>query len=319
MTVDHPAAFDALELWVADGARTRRLLSGGFGFEATEDGVVVGSTTIIVRSADEDVGVASHVRRHGDTVADVGLVCPDPAALARRARSHGLTVSGNAEEPRVDVTGHGTVCHTLLMQRSAEDGLGSAIDHVTYCLPHGSSEAVAATYESVLGLERVDIGDCAEVGDSVSGMRSVVLRGGPHVTIVLTEPLSAHDAGQTRRFLDAHAGPGLQHVAIACDDVCAAVSAMRDRGVRFLASPPGYHAQVRQELGPVRRDWDALEALDVLADADEHGHLFQLFTAPVTERGTLFFELIERDGARGFGARNVSALFAAVEAAGTSR
>ncbi len=99
MTVDRPAAFDALELWVADGARTRRLLSGGFGFEATEDGVVVGSTTIIVRSADEDLGVASHVRRHGDTVADVGLVCPDPAALARRARSQGLTVSGSAEEP----------------------------------------------------------------------------------------------------------------------------------------------------------------------------------------------------------------------------
>ena len=233
MTVNRPAAFDVLELWVADGERTRRLLTDGFGFGVTEESVVMGSITVVVRSADEDAVVAGHVRRHGDTLANIGLVCHDPVAVAQRAIAHGLTVSGTADTPRIDVTGHGTICHTLRTHRQPSREVGSAIDHVTYCLPHGSSAAVAETYETVLGLERVDIGDCAEVGNAVSGMRSVVLRGAPHITIVLTEPATTNDAGQTQRFLDAHEGPGVQHVALACDDVCAAVErdAQPRRGV----------------------------------------------------------------------------------------
>src|SRR5262249_9219416 len=151
------------------------------------------------------------------------------------------------------------------------------------------------------------------VGGDAVGMRSTVLRCGAGLTVVLTEPASAGGTGQTQRFIDAHAGPGVQHAAIELDDICAAVETLRSRGVDFLPAPPGYYPAAKERVGDPSIPWDELERLDILVDADEDGLLFQLFTRPVVGRGTFFFELIQRSGASGFGANNVRALFAAVE------
>jgi 4-hydroxyphenylpyruvate dioxygenase len=166
-----------------------------------------------------------------------------------------------------------------------------------------------------LGLGRIDVGEAEEVGGEAAGMRSAVLRSGSGFTVVLTEPISQASTGQTQRFVDAHAGPGVQHAALAYDDLVTAVESLRFKGVQFLPIPSEYYEQAQQRLPHRSIPWDALRRLGILVDADEQGLLFQLFTLPLTDRGTLFFELIQRSGGIGFGANNVQALFAAVQAA----
>ena len=322
-------ALDALELWVGDLPRTREMLEATFGFApldaqpeaaAGEHAVwlACGGVRVVLRAG---AAIARHVAAHGDTVADVALTCADPEAVARRARDHGLRVERAGGVPRIDVTGDRTIRHSLRtspLVPSADGpaavGAMLAVDHVTHCVEHGTADRIAAAYVAVFGLERMELGDFECVGDVATGMRSAVLRS-PGLTVVLTEPLSPGSRGQTQRFVDAHAGPGVQHAAIAYDDLCGAVEALRARGVGFLPAPREYYERSRERLAGRPLAWDALQRLEVLVDADDDGLLYQLFTTPIADRGTFFFELIQRSGASGFGANNVRALFSAVAAA----
>jgi 4-hydroxymandelate synthase len=188
------------------------------------------------------------------------------------------------------------------------------VDHVAYCLPWGSAEPAAQAYEDVFGLRRIDTDSFDGIGDDGTGMRSIVLRSGLDFTVVLTEPLTPDGTGQTQRFVDAHAGPGVQHIALDFRDLIAAVKSLRLAGVEFLPIPADYYDRAAERLGDLPVSWSELRGLEILADADDQGLLFQIFTLPVTERGTFFFEFIQRAGATGFGANNVRALFAAVHA-----
>ena len=324
-------AFDAIELWVGDLERTRRTLEAAFGFEASgttpagpdEEAVSLacGAAKFILRQGTtRQSSVARHVARHGDTAADVALVSGDADSIAERAVAFGLDVQATAEGARIDVTGDGTICHHLRArptERAPVVGAGPlatlGVDHAAYCLAHGTAPQVSAAYESVFGLERVDVGAVAQVGDARTGMRSMALRSPGGFTVVLTEPAGAASRGQTQRFIDAHAGPGVQHVALAYDDLCRAVEALRARGVAFLRAPDGYYAQSRERITDRPVPWEALERLEILVDADDDGLLLQLFTRPLTARGTFFVELIQRSGASGFGPNNVRALYAAVQ------
>lgn len=328
-----PVALELLDLWVGDLASTKRLLTDAFGFRSrempvplgpNEQAVCLGSAevTLVVREGISATSpVARHVAAHGDTVADVGLVCADPDAVAERAGAYGLTVRVTAGTPTIDLFGDRTVCHTL---RPAALGIGPVhprrgyearrIDHVAYCLPWGLADSAARAYEWVLGLERVDVGGAETVGGEATGMRSIALRSAGGFTVVLTEPLSQASDGQTQRFVDAHAGAGVQHAALAYDDLFTTVNILRDRGVPFLPFPDAYYHEARQRLPDAQIPWDALHRLGILVDADDRGLLYQLFTTPLTARQTFFLELIQRAGAHGFGANNVKALFAAVHA-----
>lgn len=327
-------ALDTLEFWTGDLARTQHLLTTTFGFEPVDAGLrpgadeeaaalASGGVTMVLRQGTSPASpVARHVHAHGDTVADVALTAADPDAIAERALAHGLRVDRDGKVPRIDVSGHGTIWHSvradkLIAAGEAARGPSSmqAIDHVTYCLPFGGAPRLAMAYEEVFGLERVEVGDARHVGGEVAGMRSVVLRSSLGFTVVLTEPATPAGAGQTSRFVEAHAGPGVQHAAVAYGDLCAAVASLRSRGVAFLPAPRGYYEHTQARLADRALEWDALQRLDILVDDDDDGLLFQLFTRPVADRGTFFFELIQRDGSSGFGANNVRALFAAVEAA----
>jgi len=327
-------ALDVLELWVRDLSRTEHLLTTTFGFEPLDERlrsgpdeevacVACGRVTVVLRQGTSpESPIDRHVAVHGDTVGDLALLCGDAGGLVERARAHGLDVSGEGDCRRIDLTGDGTICHSVRQNRlvsSQRETLGAprmqAVDHVTHCLSSGTAESVAKAYEEVFGLQRVDVGDLEQVGGDMTGMRSIVLRSPLGFTVVLTEPASPAGTGQTQRFIDAHAGPGVQHAAFAYDDLCAAVGALRSKGVNFLPAPGGYYEQSRERLSDVPLSWDALQRLDILVDADDDGLLFQLFTRPITDRGTFFIELIQRSGASGFGANNVRALFAAVDAA----
>jgi 4-hydroxymandelate synthase len=325
---------DAVEIWVTDLRMTSDVLTTALGFapvtvpvpaEPYEDvGVLAcGGATIVLRQGRSDRSrVAAHVARHGDTVADVHLVGAEAPQVAERARTHGLAVSGPPASLRVDLLGDGTICHSLRSQPLVDRRVDAAgpmirsIDHVAYCLPHGSMESVAGVYEQVFDLERVDVGDAERVGDEdATGMRSTALRSREGFTVVLTEPLMADGAGQTQRFLQAHAGAGVQHAALAYDDVLTAVRTLQPRGMRFLTVPPEYYDEARRRLAHAPLPWDELSELGVLVDAEADGLLFQLFSEPLSARPTFFFEFIQRVGATGFGANNVRALFAAVEQA----
>jgi 4-hydroxymandelate synthase len=339
VTTQEDVALHGIELWVGDLGAVRMLLTTAFGFEprvgaaddldgALDDAEVAvlgcGDVVMVLRQGESpESTIARHVASHGDTVGDVALACADPGAVVRRALDHGLDVFGSEDHPTIDLTGERTVCHSVRGARPRQArGPGMAggsgirgIDHVAYCLPWGTAERAARVYEVVFGLGRVDVGDSEMVGGDDVGMRSIVLRSRLGFTVVLTEPTSEGGAGQTQRFVDAHAGPGVQHAAIACDDLIATVESLRSRGVEFLAVPGRYFDDAQRRLCDQPVPWEALRRLEILVDCDEQGLLFQLFTRPLAGRPTFFFELIQRAGATGFGVNNVRALFAAVQAA----
>lgn len=324
-------ALHALELWVGDLRQTRRLLTSRFGFvpvgtpgvDITGEptvGLVSGDIRLILRQGGTaDSPISRHVARHGDTVADVTLRCDDPAAVALRARAHGLTVRGPTGTPTIDLFGDRTVCHTLrriplpVAEHPTSAHLGT-VDHLGYCLPHGLADTAADAYENAFGMRRLAADSFDAIGDPATGMRSIVLRSAAGFTVVLTEPINRTGSGQTQQFVDAHAGPGVQHAALACTDLFTAVEALRAAGVEFLPIPDRYYDQATQRLPDLPVPWQTLHRLRILVDADHAGLLYQLFTRPVTDRKTFFFELIQRAGAIGFGVNNVTALFAAVQA-----
>jgi 4-hydroxyphenylpyruvate dioxygenase len=225
-------------------------------------------------------------------------------------------------EPCIDVLGDGTILHSLrdatstkqngvLNPRIPEWGV-TAVDHVAYCLPWGTMDNVVMTYEHVFGLEQVHTQAAAPVGDVLSGMRSAVLRS-RGFTVVFTEPLSSANVGQIQSFVQTHGGAGVQHIALACDDIVSLAAELRSTGVKFLPIREEDLRDAVLRLGDRKVPWELLLRHGVLVDSDDRGLLFQLFTEPVSNQGDFFFEFIQRDGAEGFGANNVRALYAAVD------
>ena len=326
---------DHLELWVTDLSEASAALTNKFGFDPavsceTSTGEPAASITsedirIVLRQGMLPQNpIAPHVAKHGDSVADVALFCDDVDAVVARAVAHGVRVSSDDGSPRIDVLGDSTILHSLCNRDNVsrptpyavrDPSRARRVDHITYCLPFGAMERVARIYTYVFGLECVPVENCDEVGDKLRGMRSVVLRSALGFVVVLTEPTSPDSLGQTQRYLRAHGGAGVQHVALAYDDLVGAVESLRARGVDFLPVPKEYIRSSHQRWRNRALPWEALQRNDVLVDADEHGLLLQLFALPFTRRSCFFFELVQRTGAKGFGANNVRALFEAVDAA----
>jgi 4-hydroxyphenylpyruvate dioxygenase len=326
---------DFLELWVGDLVEAKTALSARFGFEPEEEeyepqsneevaSLRCGNVRLTLRKGTAKSAIASYVAKHGDSVADVSLLCSDVGNVVDRALAHGLRVTYQGGCPRIDVLGDDTILHSLRDRRHVEHrdmratptGIRMrSIDHVTYCLPWGAIERVASIYREVFGLEYVPVENCDEVGDPAHGMRSAVLRSPLGFAVVLTQPISPASVGQTQRFLLAHAGAGIQHVAFAYDDLVAAAGSLRSKGVEFLPIPNEQLERSHLRLHDRALPWELLRRNEILVDAEEGGLLYQLFTLPISERSSFFVELIQRTGATGFGANNVQALFAAVDAA----
>jgi len=324
---------DALELWVRDVDQATRALKP-FGFEPeaasragsseTAAWLRCGNVSMAVRQGRSPSDpVQRHVVLHGDGMGDVRLVCDGRDAVLDRACKHGMNVSFAGEEPRLDVLGDGTILHSLRQRdararngaRSAEDVLSiRGVDHVSYCLSYGTMNDVAHRYCRVLDLHEVPSTECSEIGGHSDGMRSVVLRSNRGFTVVLTEPLDASSTGQTQRFVHSHAGPGVQHVALAYPALLPAVALLRAKGIAFLPVPAEHLERSYERLRDRALPWRELREHGILVDADGSGILLQLFTAPVLPSSSFFLELIHREGATGFGAANVRGLFAAVDA-----
>jgi len=286
-----------------------------------------------------------HHRRHGDGIIDIALEVPDVDRCVAHARSVGATV---LEEPHDVSDEHGTVRHAViaaygdtrhsLVDRSRYTGpylpgfvarsttvaraadqpkrLFQAVDHVVGNVELGQMDEWVGFYNKVMGFVNMAefIGD--DIATDYSALMSKVVANGNHrVKFPLNEPALGKRKSQIDEFLDFYGGPGAQHVALAVSDIIATVDRMRAQGVQFLATPDSYYEDpaLRARIGQVRVPVEQLQSRGILVDRDEDGYLLQIFTTPLGDRPTVFFELIERHGSLGFGKGNFKALFEAIE------
>ncbi|GAB3692864.1 4-hydroxyphenylpyruvate dioxygenase [Angustibacter aerolatus] len=292
-----------------------------------------------------DSPLHDHHRRHGDGVVDISLEVPDVDRCVAHARSVGATI---VEEPHDVTDEHGTVriaaiqaygdtVHSLV-QRTSYDGpylpgyvarqgtyvkrdgapkrLFQALDHVVGNVELGKMDEWVTFYNKVMGFVNMAefIGD--DIATDYSALMSKVVANGNHrVKFPLNEPAVAKRKSQIDEYLEFYCGPGAQHLALATNDIIGTVDAMRAEGVQFLDTPDSYYEdpELRARIGNVRAPIEELQSRGILVDRDEDGYLLQIFTAPVGDRPTVFFELIERHGSLGFGKGNFKALFEAIE------
>jgi 4-hydroxymandelate synthase len=340
---------DHLEFYVEDAGQTARQLCDGFGFRICgEGGPQTGLTdcsslllrqrdiTIIVTAAlDESHPAAEYVRRHGDGVAVVAVTVDDAHAAFAEAVENGArpvappaVLGGDGTQVTfASVNGFGDVAHRFVERElpggpfapaaikeylgSVPDGLLRAVDHIAICVPAGELGSTVQHYQAVFGFnetyeERILVGSQAmdsKVVQSPSGA----------VTLTLLEPDTTRDRGQIDEFIEAHGGAGVQHVAFLADDITTAVPVIAGRGVRFLTTPSSYYDVLTDRLGELDVPVAQLRESSILADRDRWGLLLQIFTESRHPRRTLFYEVIDRRGARTFGSNNIKALYEAVE------
>lgn len=296
-------------------------------------------------AVDPDSPVADHHRRHGDGIVDIALEVPDVDRCLAHARAQGATV---LVEPHDTADEHGTVRsaaiatygdtrHTLV-DRSRYTGpylpghvarsssvdrpadaprrLFQALDHVVGNVEYGRMDSWVDFYHRIMGFTNMAefIGD--DIATDYSALMSKVVASGNHrVKFPLNEPSPGRRKSQIDEYLDFHRGPGAQHLALATNDILTTVDVLRARGVEFLDTPDAYYSDpdLRARIGSVRVPIAELASRGILVDRDEDGYLLQIFTKPVGDRPTVFFELIERHGSLGFGKGNFKALFEAIE------
>jgi 4-hydroxyphenylpyruvate dioxygenase len=191
-------------------------------------------------------------------------------------------------------------------------GLAS-IDHVVGNVPEGRLDEWVAWYVEVLGFAEMRHFDAEQISTEYSALRSTVVHNGAGVVMPINEPAPGRRKSQITEYLEAYRGPGVQHIALATPRIIPAVGAMQQRGVGFLDMPDAYYEDARQRVRGFKIPWDDLQRLGIEVDVDSGGYLLQIFTETVTDRPTLFVEIIQREGAEGFGEGNFKALFKAIE------
>jgi len=333
---------DHLRLHVVDLARTARWLSTlGLTVHATASaphGALLAAAgrgdirLVLDQPAAGHGSGAAYVREHGDGVADIALRVADAGHAFREAVSRGATplAAPVAHDGVVTATiaGFGDVAHTFVERRTGADprplpGLPPVaapssdadaglvtVDHLAVCVPGGDMDRVAEFYQDTLDFE-TSFHERIAIGNQAVRTRAVRSRSGA-VTLTLIEPDTTCDPGQIDTFLRDHGGAGVQHIAFGTRNIVETVARLGRDGVRFLDTPPAYYGSLPGRLTPIRHLVAELEHLDILADLDHDGQLFQIFTESVHERNTLFLEIIERQGARTFGGGNVTALYESV-------
>lgn len=309
-----------------------------------------GNIKFVLKGAvDPQSPLLDHHRAHGDGVVDISLEVPDVDKCIEHARSVGATV---LQEPTNLSDDHGTVRigaiatygetrHTLVQREvdgtryagpylpgyEAREGtyvkregspkrLFQALDHIVGNVELGKMDEWVEFYHRVMGFT-----DMAEfVGDDIATdysalMSKVVANGNHRVKFPLNEPAIAKKESQIDEYLEFYGCAGAQHLALATNDIITTVDRMRAEGIEFLATPDSYYEdpELRERIGNVRVPIEELQKRGILVDRDEDGYLLQIFTKPIGDRPTVFFELIERHGSLGFGIGNFKALFEAIE------
>lgn len=285
-----------------------------------------------------------HIVQHGDGVKVVALWVEDARAAFEETTKRGAKVY---MEPTVEKDEHGEVVRAgiytygetvhMFVERKNYNGVFMPgfkewksdynpepvglkyVDHMVGNVGWNEMNTWVKWYEDVMGFVNFLSFDDKQIHTEYSALMSKVMsNGNGRIKFPINEPAEGAKRSQIEEYLDFYNGPGVQHIAVATDDIIKTVSAMKARGVEFLSSPPhAYYEDVPNRLGEhmeiMKEDISVLESLGIMVDADEEGYLLQIFTKPVEDRPTLFYEIIQRMGARGFGAGNFKALFESIE------
>lgn len=286
-----------------------------------------------------DHPISAHIARHGDGVKDIALRVHDAAAAYQAALQRGAiglsapTVSADehGQIVRATIAAYGDTVHSLI-ERAAYHGPFmpgyqaiatpppapnsgiTAIDHIVANVELGAMQQWVNFYRDILGFQQLVHFDDQAIATEYSALMSIVVQDGSGVIkLPINEPAKGRKKSQISEFLEYYGGPGVQHLALATEDICATVDALRAAGISFIDVPPAYYDDLEARVGAIAESRQALQARAILVDRDDEGYLLQIFSQPMQDRPTLFIEIIQRRGSRGFGKGNFKALFEAIE------
>ncbi len=345
---------DYVELYVGNAKQSAHYYKTAFGFQSLaycglETGVKDRTSYVLVQDKIRLVlttpmvpegEVAEHIRKHGDGVKVIALWVDDARTAYNETTSRGAK---SFFEPRVEKDEHGEVVragiHTygetvhIFVERKnykgvflpgfeswnseynpAPTGL-KYIDHMVGNVELGSMNKWADFYARTMGFANLVTFDDKDISTQYTALMSKVMsNGNGRIKFPINEPAVGLKKSQVEEYLDFYGGPGCQHIAVATDDIVFTISEMRRRGVEFLHVPGTYYDTVPNRVGQIAEDLELLKSLGIMVDRDEEGYLLQIFTKPVEDRPTMFFEIIQRKGAKSFGKGNFQALFESIEA-----
>jgi 4-hydroxyphenylpyruvate dioxygenase len=344
---------DYIEFYVGNAKQASHYYQSAFGFQVVgyrgpETGVrdrasyllQQNKVRLILTSAlSPDHEIAEHVKRHGDGVKDIALWVNDARAAFMQAIERGATpvhppeVHGDAQGEAViaAIRTYGDTIHSLVERRNYRglflpgfvqmtplyNPASVGLLHVDHCVGNvelGKMNGWVEFYGRVMGFRNLISFDDKDISTEYSSLMSkVVTSGDERIKFPINEPAQGKKRSQIDEYLEFYHGPGVQHLAIATDDIVSTVTALRDRGVEFLAVPSSYYDTLLDRVGKIDEDIAPLKQLGILVDRDPDGYLLQIFTKPVQDRPTVFYEIIQRKGARSFGKGNFKALFEAIE------
>lgn len=291
--------------------------------------------------------IALHTHRHGDGVAVIALEVPDAGYAYQFTTSRGaiglqdlktetdehgefrysiIQGYGDTQFKFVDRSDYGGVFQPGFSAKDAvagktHAGIGlAAVDHVVGNVELGGMDKWVKFFEEIMGFSLLAHFDDKDISTEYSALMSKVVQDGTgKIKFPINEPAEGRRKSQIQEYLDYYGGPGVQHIAIATGDIVSTVREMRQRGVEFLRVPETYYQDLESRVGSIRESLDEIASLNILVDRDEEGYLLQIFTKPVEDIPTVFFEIIQRHGSRGFGIGNFKALFEAIELEQASR
>ncbi len=345
-------SFDHVELYVGNALQAAYYYKHAFGFNliayrGLESGerdkvsyvLKQGNVTLVLTGAlKPDNEIAQHVQFHGDGVKTIALRAQDASAAFSTAVARGAKAALPYEEHTDDsgtfrqasIYTYGTTIHTFI-ERSAYKGAfapgykevksvnaGSvgllAIDHVVGNVPVGKLKDWIEFYEKIFGFRVYQEFGAKDISTQYSALVSAVMANqSTSIKLPINEPAEGLRKSQIQEYLDYYQEPGVQHIAIATADIIATVNELRKRGIEFLTVPKSYYDALPDRVGKIDENIEDLAPLGILVDREAKGYLLQIFTKPVQDRPTLFFEIIQRKGATGFGKGNFKALFEAIE------
>jgi len=286
-----------------------------------------------------DSEIARHVHAHGDGVRSIALWVDDARQSWLATTSRGAT---SAQEPvesedefgkivTASIRAYGDTLHTFVertnytgafmpgYQAMPEDKLAKPVGllHIDHCVGNvgwNKMNEWVDFYEKVMGFGLYQHFDDADISTEYSALMSKVMaNGNGYVKFPINEPAEGRRKSQIEEYLDFYGGPGVQHIALATSDILATVSKLQEQGIEFLNVPHSYYTELQARIGRIDEPIDMLETLGILVDRDDEGYMLQIFTRPVEDRPTVFYEIIQRKGSKSFGKGNFRALFEAIE------
>jgi 4-hydroxyphenylpyruvate dioxygenase len=349
---------DYVEFYVGNAKQAAHFYKTAFGFQSyAYAGLETGLTDrvsyvlkqdkirlVLTTALTSDSPIGEHVKKHGDGVKVVALWVEDARQAYEETVKRGaksfleptVEKDENGETVRAGIYTYGETVHMFVERKNyngiflpgfqawesdynpAPVGL-KFIDHMVGNVGWGEMNTWVKWYEDVMGFVNFLSFDDKQIHTEYSALMSKVMsNGNGRIKFPINEPAKGNKRSQIEEYLDFYEGPGVQHIAVATDDIIKTVGELRARGIEFLPPPPqAYYDEIPARLGShmdmMKEDIKELQKLSILVDADEEGYLLQIFTKPVEDRPTLFFEIIQRMGAKGFGAGNFKALFESIE------